>query len=98
MWACGDYLCHRNEDLLVDPLRHSVFAHEVEHGELVLRVNEILPLDQHRQQRWRRLHLLAQREHLLVEQDGQPEIEWRRDPGQKVKRGELAWRQRAEGA
>mmetsp|Transcript_20111 Transcript_20111/g.57646 ORF Transcript_20111/g.57646 Transcript_20111/m.57646 type:complete len:624 (+) Transcript_20111:184-2055(+) len=83
-------LCHRNEDLLVDPLRHSVLAHEVEHGELVLRVDEILPLDQHRQQRWRRLHLLAQREHLLVEQDGQPEVEWRRDPGQKVKRGELA--------
>ena len=43
--------------------------------ELVLRVDEVLALDEHRDQRRRGLELLREREHLLVEQDGQAEVE-----------------------
>jgi hypothetical protein len=62
-------------------------------GEVVvthLSVDEWLALHEHRQQRRRGLQLLAQREHLLVEEDGEAEVEGRGYAGHKVEGGELA--------
>mmetsp|Transcript_19602 Transcript_19602/g.52893 ORF Transcript_19602/g.52893 Transcript_19602/m.52893 type:complete len:205 (+) Transcript_19602:1089-1703(+) len=63
-------LGHGDEDLLVDALGHAVLAHEVSDGELVLRVDELLSLDEHGDERRGCLDLLPEREHLLVAQDG----------------------------
>ena len=82
-------LAHRDEDLLVDPLGHPVLAHEVEDGELVLRVDEALPLDEHRQQRRHHPQLLLHRQHLGVLQDRQRHPERRRHARRELEASKL---------
>eukprot|EP00968_Pinguiococcus_pyrenoidosus_P005478 scaffold357_cov239-Pinguiococcus_pyrenoidosus.AAC.5 len=83
-------LGHRDEDLFIDALGHPILAHEVQHAELVLLVDEVLAAHQHRQERRRSLELLLQRQHLLVHQDGQAKVEGRRNARNEVKGRELS--------
>ena len=82
-------LGHGDEDLLVDALGHAVLPHELRDAELVLGVDEGLPLDEHGQQGRGRLQLLGEREHLLVHEDGEAEVEGGGDAGNEVEGGEL---------
>mmetsp|Transcript_21608 Transcript_21608/g.63425 ORF Transcript_21608/g.63425 Transcript_21608/m.63425 type:complete len:451 (-) Transcript_21608:32-1384(-) len=82
-------LGHGDEDLLVDALGHAVFAHKVGHAEFVLRVDEGLALDEHGEEGGRRLYLFPQRQHLLIHQDGQAEVERRGYARYEVEGGEL---------
>eukprot|EP00965_Chrysotila_dentata_P003651 119898-Pleurochrysis_carterae.AAC.1 len=83
-------LAHRDEDLAVDALRHPVLLHELQNGELVLPVDEALALRQHRKQRGHHLHLLSERQHLCVGQDGQRHVERGRHTRQELEGSELA--------
>ena len=58
--------------------------------QLVLLVDEVLALNEHREQGRRRLQLLPEREHLLVHEDGEAEVEGRGDTRDEVEGGELA--------
>mmetsp|Transcript_30765 Transcript_30765/g.52633 ORF Transcript_30765/g.52633 Transcript_30765/m.52633 type:complete len:420 (+) Transcript_30765:455-1714(+) len=80
---------HRDEDLVVDPLGHAVLAHKLEDRELILPVDEVLPLQEHRQQSGDHLQLLLDREHLRVAQDRQRHVERRGDAVSKLEGGEL---------
>ena len=83
-------LGHGDEHLVVDSIRHAVLAHEVQDAELVLLVDEVLALDEHGDQRRRGLELLAEGQHLLVEQNREAEVERRGDALDEVERRELA--------
>mmetsp|Transcript_60932 Transcript_60932/g.157092 ORF Transcript_60932/g.157092 Transcript_60932/m.157092 type:complete len:521 (+) Transcript_60932:400-1962(+) len=82
-------LGHGNEDLFIDAVRHAILLHELKYRHVVLLVNELLALHEHGQQRRGGLQLLRHREHLLVQQDRQGEVEGRRHALQEVERGEL---------
>mmetsp|Transcript_11931 Transcript_11931/g.38087 ORF Transcript_11931/g.38087 Transcript_11931/m.38087 type:complete len:317 (-) Transcript_11931:64-1014(-) len=83
-------LCHRDEDLLVDRLRHAVLVHKLLDAQLVLRVDERLALEQHRQQAGHHPHLVEEREHLCVAQDGRRHVERRGHTVWEVERGKFA--------
>ena len=72
------YLAHGDEDLVIDALGHAVLAHELEDRVLILRVDEALTLDQHRQQRGDHLDFFLDGEHLGVGEDGRGHVERRR--------------------
>mmetsp|Transcript_48507 Transcript_48507/g.90907 ORF Transcript_48507/g.90907 Transcript_48507/m.90907 type:complete len:361 (+) Transcript_48507:550-1632(+) len=83
-------LGHGDEDLCVNPVRHAILLHEVEDGKFVLEVNELLAFHEHREQSRGGLQLLRQRQHLLIKQDGQAEVEGSWNALQEIKGGELS--------
>mmetsp|Transcript_5017 Transcript_5017/g.19290 ORF Transcript_5017/g.19290 Transcript_5017/m.19290 type:complete len:470 (+) Transcript_5017:1112-2521(+) len=83
-------LGHGNEHLLIDALGHTILAHEVLHAEFVLLVDEVLPFNQHGQQRRRRLQLFRQTQHFLIHENRQTKVERRRDPLNEIERRELS--------
>mmetsp|Transcript_10220 Transcript_10220/g.25572 ORF Transcript_10220/g.25572 Transcript_10220/m.25572 type:complete len:215 (+) Transcript_10220:1047-1691(+) len=84
-------LSHGDEDLLVDAVGHPVLPHELQDRDVVLLVDELLPLNEHREQRRRGLQLFRHREHLLIQQDRKREVEGRWDTLEEIEGGELTW-------
>mmetsp|Transcript_12107 Transcript_12107/g.35977 ORF Transcript_12107/g.35977 Transcript_12107/m.35977 type:complete len:531 (+) Transcript_12107:270-1862(+) len=83
-------LGHGDEHLIVDAVRHAILLHELTDGQVILLVDEILALHQHREKRGGSLKLLRHREHLLVQKNGQGEVQGSRDALEEIERGELA--------
>mmetsp|Transcript_14786 Transcript_14786/g.34204 ORF Transcript_14786/g.34204 Transcript_14786/m.34204 type:complete len:308 (-) Transcript_14786:412-1335(-) len=76
---------HRNEDLSVDALGHTILSHEIRDTELILRIDKGLSFDQHRQKRRGGLDFFSQGQHFLVKQNGQTEVEGSWDSWDEVK-------------
>ena len=82
-------LRHGDENFFVNALRHTILAHEIQDAEFVLLIDELLALDQHRQERRRRLQLFRQGQHLLVHENRQAKVERRGDALDKIERREF---------